>query len=201
MPGTRSQPVRHYPEGGTPTKITSAVLLQSAPNAAYRNMQNIEHLSSGAYGRFTKPSIASGTADTDNNRVSLPRSQRTSPMVSQRSEPQTSARNELTTSGRGDFHAHSQSETYERKLVARPTSSATPYAQMTERTKMKSMLADMDSSFSRRNKYDLSTAVSGPPGDIGHLRMFGVANYKNFEEGGRWSRSLRKSGKDIVARK
>jgi hypothetical protein len=73
------------------------------------------------------------------------------------------------------------------------SSGADPYAQMTERTRMKTMLNDLDSTFSRRNKYDLSTVVSGPPTDIGHLKMYGIANYKNYEEGGPWSRDLRKS--------
>jgi hypothetical protein len=197
VPGQRAEPVRYYPAGSTPRVETSAVLLQSAPNAEHRNMQNIQKLSSGAYGSFSKTRTIAGPAPGSG--VSL--SQLTSPIQSHRSEPQTSARRVLRTedgavsAGRSSARKHAAAHSSETKTsVFGASSNPEPYAQMTQRTRMKTMLNDLDSTFSRRNKYDLSTVVSGPPTDIGHLKMYGIANYKNYEEGGPWSRALRRSG-------
>ena len=190
-PGTPSEPVRRYPIGSTPRGVTSSILLQSAPNARERNMQNIQYLSSGAYGSFhhknVKPPL---TAPESGRRPARGDNLCPSPMSSHRSQPQMSA---LPSSrDTGGAAARSNQISQEPAAHSKIAGSQPPYAAMTQRTKMKSMLADLDSSFSRRNKYDLSTAIAGPPSNIQHLKLYGVANYKNFEEGGRWANSLRR---------
>ena len=198
VPGGASQPVRRYPAGATPRRVTSSVLLQSAPNAADRNMQNIQRLSSGEYGKFYKTSQAPPPSAPESCR-STRRSQDTTPIASYRSQPQTSAR---------DYgpcvSARSSARVSAREDQSSPSPAGdnpAPYAMMTQRTKMKAMLSDLDSSFSRRNKYDLSTAIAGPPNNIGHLKLYGVSNYKNFEEGGRWANSLRRQDNKMTGRK
>lgn len=179
--------MRRYPVGCTPRGFKSSVLLQSAPNAVERNAQNVKYLSSGAYGSFHHREVDAA--------VPVGHSQTICPTqaLSQRSQPQTSAR----ASGREELIRGSR-DSQQQAVHNRNASLEAPYSMMTQRTKMKSMLADLDSSFSRRNKYDLSTAIAGPPTDVAHLKLYGVMNHKNYEEGGRWTNSLRRSGKQIA---
>ena len=157
-------------------------------------MQNIRHLSSGEYGKFTKPATASSRSSY--SRSSQPES---SPLPSYRSETKPSARESKSATVHSSRGASIDSAGYRREPVGvRSAPESIPYSQITHRSKMKQMFNELDSSFSRRNRYDLATAIAGPPNDIDHLRCYGIENYKNYEENGPWLRTLRRSGKNTA---
>lgn len=169
------------------------MLLQHAPNAEDRNLQHIQHLSSGEYGRFLKCNVDNTSSNRrrdsgQNEAACMPLVP--SPIATARSEPNKDFGRISNRSGRSE----PKGTTRDKETNYDDGTKMQPHEQMTTRTKMKAMLEDLDSSFSRRNKYDLSTAIAGPPKDIGQLRGYGISNYLNFEEGQRWSNSLRRSG-------
>ena len=191
IPGTRSIPKERYSEESKPelSIFKSVTLTQYAPNAERRNMEQINRQTNGEYGSFYKTAALSQKAQSAPNRiedrnVSATQLPVESSAMRQESLPLSGGRH----SGRDMEPAVSARTKYQIR---------TPPAPLSERSKLRVMLSELDSSFPRQRRADLIVASADKVDNFHTLKNYGISNEMCKQLGASWSNSLRKTGNNV----
>jgi hypothetical protein len=194
MPGTRSIPKDRYPEDARPELgiYKSVTLTQYAPNAERRNIEQIQRQTNGEYGSFYKASLLPKKSQE------LPKQIEDRNLFGTELSAQSSSTRKETLPLSGGRYS---SREIEPAVSARAKNEkATPAPPLSERSRLRVMLSELDSSFPRQRRADLIVACADKVDNFHTLKNYGVSNELCKQLGASWSNSLRRTSSNISQR-